>query len=70
MGKEETVLGEFELGGNVRYPTKAILVSEYEAMKKRLCLSINLVCAIRLCLSYMIASGRQLQNMILHCHEV
>ena len=62
MGKEETVLGELELGGNVRYPTKAIFVSKYEAVKKRQCLSIDSVYAIRFCLSYMIASGRQLQN--------
>ena len=66
---EETVLGELELGGNMRYPTKAIFVSEYEAMNKRQYLSIKLVCAIRFGLSYKTASGRQMQNMKLYCHE-
>ena len=70
MGKEETVLGGLKLGGNVRYPTKAIFVSEHETMRKRHCLSVNLVCTIRFCLPDRITPGRQMQNMISYCHEV
>ena len=70
MGKEETVLGELELGGNVRYPTWAIFMSEHEAMKKRQCLSIDLVCAIRFCLLYMIASGRQSQEVFIGMYVI
>lgn len=51
-------------------PTKANIVSEYEVMKKRQCQFINLVCALRSRLSYRIASGREMQNMMLYCHKV
>ena len=70
MGKDETALGGLELGGNVRYPTKAIFVSEHETMRERHCLSVNLVCAIRFCLSDRFTSDRQTQNMISYWHEV